>query len=208
MRYFLAMLTGLAATLSVFAGGVAFAVAYLSAEPVAEQNLSSASSVAFSTTPRKINPADQNYERIASILPPDTLSASQVAELVQDDVTDQMTTASTTREEAPKVSLSREHVAWCSKRYRSYRPETNSYRSYSGRSRECVSPYDTKTVIVSVEADAPYQEASVAESYRNDASAFAMSADHVSSCFARYNSYRAEDNTYQPYGGGPRVQCE
>src|SRR5690606_17678490 len=149
MRYFLAMLTGLAATLGVFAGGVAFAVAYLFAEPVAEQNLSSASSVAFSTTPRKINPADQNYERIASILPPDTLSASQVAELVQDDVTDQMTTASTTREEAPKVSLSREHVAWCSKRYRSYRPETNSYRSYSGRSRECVSPYDTKPVIVS-----------------------------------------------------------
>lgn len=35
-----------------------------------------------------------------------------------------------------------------------------------------------------------------------------IDADHVSYCFSRYRSYRPEDNTYQPYGGGPRRQCE
>jgi len=34
------------------------------------------------------------------------------------------------------------------------------------------------------------------------------SDDHVSKCFARYRSYRAEDNSYQPYGGGSRRQCD
>ncbi len=29
---------------------------------------------------------------------------------------------------------------------------------------------------------------------------------HVRSCYARYRSYRASDNTYQPYNG-PRRQC-
>ena len=28
------------------------------------------------------------------------------------------------------------------------------------------------------------------------------------SCSVRYRSYSADDNTYQPYGGGPRVRCE
>lgn len=31
---------------------------------------------------------------------------------------------------------------------------------------------------------------------------------HAQDCFARYRSYNPEDNTYQPFGGGPRLQCE
>jgi hypothetical protein len=34
-----------------------------------------------------------------------------------------------------------------------------------------------------------------------------VTQEHVSYCFNRYRSYRPEDNTYQPYGGGPRRQC-
>jgi hypothetical protein len=33
-------------------------------------------------------------------------------------------------------------------------------------------------------------------------------SEHVQACFERYRSYWPEDNTYQPYGGGPRQQCE
>jgi hypothetical protein len=33
------------------------------------------------------------------------------------------------------------HVEWCSDRYRSYRPSTNTWTSYSGRIRRCISPY-------------------------------------------------------------------
>jgi hypothetical protein len=32
--------------------------------------------------------------------------------------------------------------------------------------------------------------------------------NHAQSCFERYRSYRPEDNSYQPFGGGPRRQCE
>lgn len=31
---------------------------------------------------------------------------------------------------------------------------------------------------------------------------------HADWCFTRYRSYRIEDDSYQPYGGGPRVQCQ
>ncbi len=43
--------------------------------------------------------------------------------------------------------------------------------------------------------------------YAADDSAYAGS-DHASYCFGRYRSYRPEDNSYQPFGGGPRRQCE
>jgi BA14K-like protein len=33
------------------------------------------------------------------------------------------------------------HVEWCLDRYRSYNPRTNTWVSYSGEVRECVSPY-------------------------------------------------------------------
>jgi hypothetical protein len=33
-----------------------------------------------------------------------------------------------------------------------------------------------------------------------------LPARHVSWCYDRYRSYRAWDNSYQPYGG-PRQQC-
>ena len=36
---------------------------------------------------------------------------------------------------------------------------------------------------------------------------FGLSDDHIDYCFSRYRSYRPEDNSYQPYGGGPRQQC-
>ncbi len=33
------------------------------------------------------------------------------------------------------------HVAWCKKRYRSYNVRTNTWVAYSGRVRQCISPY-------------------------------------------------------------------
>jgi hypothetical protein len=36
---------------------------------------------------------------------------------------------------------SNSHVEWCLKRYRSYNPHNNKWVSYSGRVRECISPF-------------------------------------------------------------------
>lgn len=51
------------------------------------------------------------------------------------------------------------------------------------------------------------EEASSVQYAVDDSAAYAGS-DHASYCFNRYRSYRPEDNTYQPFGGGPRRQCE
>ena len=109
------------------------------------------------------------------------------------------------------------HADWCAGRYRSYRPEDNSYTRYDGELWPCVSPYsrdlaasalgaakaplDADSYIVEDES-LPWLEASG----HADAAAY-ISTDHASYCFSRYRSYRPEDNTYQPYGGGPRRQC-
>lgn len=37
--------------------------------------------------------------------------------------------------------VDRRHVVWCSRRYRSYRRETNSFRGYDGYDHRCVSPF-------------------------------------------------------------------
>jgi hypothetical protein len=33
------------------------------------------------------------------------------------------------------------HLQWCRDRYRSYKPRTNTWLSYGGRVRQCISPY-------------------------------------------------------------------
>lgn len=149
------------------------------------------------------------------------------------------------------------HLQWCASRYRSYRPQENSYRSYSGELRPCISPYydpggdrtastgepgqndqangepgangqqdaTTDDRLIDDQAEmqgyatsrggyattygGPPEEISPeAEAARRQASGRQFSGDHVDSCFSRYRSYDPQDNTYQPFDGGPRRQCE
>lgn len=154
------------------------------------------------------------------------------------------------------------HLAWCANRYRSYRPQENSYRSYSGELRPCVSPYfdpdgnrapteasqegqpvpgdrpatNARTGATDhgaspdeqmmddqaeMEGYAPTTDGYAAtyggppeeispqdEASRDQASGRSISGDHVDYCFSRYRSYDPRDNTYQPFDGGPRRQCE
>ena len=53
---------------------------------------------------------------------------------------------------------------------------------------------------------ATVEDEAVTVQYTVDDGEYAGS-DHASYCFSRYRSYRPEDNTYQPFGGGPRQQC-
>lgn len=113
------------------------------------------------------------------------------------------------------------HVEWCADRYRSYRPRDNSYTPYSGGRKECVSPFPVWAqgpAAPTAQALSPppaegdglieigYVTAE-ADGYGTANMEFAMDAEHVASCFSRYRSYRPADNSFQPYGGGPRQQC-
>ncbi|TPI44050.1 BA14K family protein [Mesorhizobium sp. B2-9-1] len=146
------------------------------------------------------------------------------------------------------------HLQWCSARYRSYRPAENSYRSYSGELRPCISPYydpmgdptastgsndrqgrdgqavgnDRQTAAAD---DQTSDDQAEMEGYAPSGDGYAttyggppeeispeagavraqgrqISAAHVDDCFSRYRSYDPQDNTYQPFDGGPRRQCE
>ena len=94
---------------------------------------------------------------------------------------------------------SQAHVDWCSRKYRSYQAETDSYLSYSDQMRPCVSPY-VNDMTASVDDEPAILAASSDMTASLD--------DHAQACMNRYRSYRVEDNTYQPYGGGPRRQCQ
>jgi hypothetical protein len=121
------------------------------------------------------------------------------------------------RQQAPSAQLKVAHVEWCFDKYRSYRPETNSYTPYSGGQEPCVSPYlkGLATAAASQPQASPGPGGSVilagdpsaAPADPGQGSVTYITYEHVQDCLRRYRSYRPEDNTYQPYGGGPREQC-
>ncbi|WP_245467139.1 MULTISPECIES: BA14K family protein [unclassified Mesorhizobium] len=145
------------------------------------------------------------------------------------------------------------HLQWCATRYRSYRPDENSYRSYRGELRPCISPYydpgdrtastgqsdqtsdqgandrqaatagdginETSDDQAEMQGYAPFGDGYATtyggppeeispEAEAAQASSRPVSADHIDYCFSRYRSYDPRDNTYQPFDGGPRRQCE
>lgn len=107
--------------------------------------------------------------------------------------------------EPQAVSLSPDHLSWCAERYRSYDPVENTYRSFSGEIRDCTSPY-----VASIELVADDGRAAVVTVSHDDAgtNGYPVAEEKIRACKARYRSYRVEDNSYQPYGGGMRRKCE
>ncbi|WP_371411998.1 BA14K family protein [Neorhizobium sp. T6_25] len=120
--------------------------------------------------------------------------------------------------------MAAEHLDWCATRYRSYRPRDNSYTPFSGGRRQCESPYsilpsgsgaepDVEEISEAPNGDDSFEDASIAVPARQqevaDLGRSSVRGDeHAQSCFARYRSYRIEDNSYQPVSGGPRRQCQ
>ncbi|MDZ7874536.1 MAG: BA14K family protein [Rhizobium sp.] len=102
-------------------------------------------------------------------------------------------------------TLPPEHFSWCEARYRSYDPVRNAYRSFSGDIRACDSPYQVEVMAELEEGDARVMTVSADGS---NPGAGMEDEGHVMACMERYRSYRPSDNTYQPYGGGPRQPCQ
>ena len=199
MKALLGLVCGFVLTLAVFGSGLAFAVWLITASPPRQAPATASMAELWTKTARPVDKAAQNLER----LPAEQLAPASIEPKRQVGETDPTATGAI----APATAeLPQPHVAWCASRYRSYRPQDNSYMSYSGQQRPCVSPYldagDDQGAQPS--AAVSYVEGGVAPAVATTA----LSADHVDSCFSRYRSYRPDDNSYQPYSGGPRRQCE
>nr|WP_245446143.1 BA14K family protein [Mesorhizobium kowhaii] len=147
-----------------------------------------------------MNQAAQAYERVPAqqhAAEPDPATTASTDSTLPDG----MPTGAIQQEQ--QANLPAAHIDWCWERYRSYRPEDNSYLSYSGQRRSCISPY--------LDLGAANLRPTTASVSYVDSSAdtdTGYSTDHQEYCFSRYRSYRAEDNTYQPFSGGPRRPCE
>lgn len=199
MKFLFAVIGGFTLTIGIFVGGVAFALSFLSADPVPVQRTSVEAEPEFLADIRKIDVTAQDYERVEPTTPhpafdDETVDRAGVEDIVTSALPDD-----------PPRALSAEHVAWCSRRYRSYDEQTNSYRPYSGGNRECISPYSEQTPadeaphnVEHAELAAPFDQAALGTE--------SLDLSHIEYCSARYRSYRVEDNTYQPYNG-PRRQC-
>jgi len=136
-------------------------------------------------------------------------------------------------EEQQQPMISSAQAQWCYARYRSYRVEDNTYQPYGGGPRrQCKAPGSVATSVANDnvaavsnqrsqqrQSVAPAQEEYVRdpdidigydEPVDNQQPQYADSATvgaHLEWCFNRYRSYRVEDNSYQPSGGGPRREC-
>ncbi|MFU0505819.1 BA14K family protein [Pseudaminobacter sp. NGMCC 1.201702] len=205
MKAFIAAAGGFCVTLMVFAGGALTAVFFVNAEPVADRSLDMDTTALWTNQAVKVNTPSPNLQRLParSISQLPDKNARQEEEDLARGATPQATDPLTTTaisSERTTPEANEAHIEWCFENYRSYDPRDNSYNAYSGERRRCISPYSD-----SAEEKANYVEAA----YEGEAAMSAYeSAGHVQSCFERYRSYRPEDNTYQPYGGGPRRQCE
>ncbi|MER9299783.1 BA14K family protein [Mesorhizobium sp. M0621] len=202
MRAVLGLVCGFVLTLAVFGSGLGFAAWLLAAKSPRPASATVSVAELWTKKARPVNKADQSLERLpAEQSAPLDIPAKPQPQEAKPDPT--MTGAV-----APDAAeLPPPHLAWCASRYRSYRADDNSYMSYSGQQRPCISPYlDVADRAVQPGEDYGGENGPGLGVYAADGAE--LSADHVDYCFSRYRSYRPEDNSYQPYSGGPRRQCQ
>jgi len=137
----------------------------------------------WTSEPVRIDVAKQQYERVEPVYS-NYVTDHAGARIATKTPVERSLEADSVQE---KVATAAAHRDWCVQRYRSYDEAENTYRSFSGETRTCVSPF------------AP--PSAVAQSADED-----RATANVAWCAARYRSYRAKDNTYQPFDG-PRRAC-
>lgn len=217
MKAILLILSGFLVTIGGFAGGAVYAVSLLSVNTAAEPRLDMDRNSAWTSQPvtvaggseltrstqLEVDGSDDRIKieaHLAKSSPePAALDETLTASLTVDPVADAPIAKTNV---GPMLSSA--HLDWCARRYRSYDANTNAYRSYSGRARPCRSPFETTDAADFnsprvISEDPEPREALLVE--------VGLTDDHAAECAARYRSYRASDNTYQPLSGGPRRVC-
>ncbi len=228
MRPLLALVGGFVLSLGMFVFGVVFATSLITAKPARQAERSIDVAGLWTVQPRTVNTESLDLERLPAVPaasgPQPSGAATAGAEAGPSSAGDETAVAGSLQapedgeQWAARAELSAAHVEWCTRRYRSYRVGDNGYTTYSGGRRPCVSPYSGE--MISAEQGVPAPDSVIYAEQVDGASSLSVewvsadaqandfvSPEHVADCFSRYRSYRPEDNTYQPYGGGPRRQC-
>lgn len=247
MKPILLLLGSLVLLVLVFLSGVII-TANVIAEPEPHKFAHIDTPDLWTSQPKAVDAARQDYQRLPTVTPPvsvaaDAQKAPAVEEITAGATVDHAATASITPQlpgDMPKPQEQRNAMVepaqadWCYARYKSYRIEDNSYQPFSGGPRrQCQAPGASPVETVSA---APMPDQPQAPQIQNElqplpespaarvnqradegAAGYAQSqavgigtpaGSHEEWCFARYRSYQVEDNSYQPFAGGPRRQCQ
>jgi hypothetical protein len=235
VRAILLLLTTLVFVVTAFCAGLAM-TAYVMAEPEPHR-FAHLDTPLWTSEPVAIDPAKQHYERIAAIPaiaslpavdPKDRdLASSGKDQAPTGQATDGTQTAAVLRDDMPPVATADPaHAEWCFERYRSYNLDDNTYQPYGGGARmQCESPWTPMAQDMQASATAddhgarsgPSPEASIDLANQSTVSGEQMPSEHAAAsggvgaheewCYARYRSYRVDDNSYQPFDGSPRRAC-
>ncbi len=183
MRAIAAMLFGVVSAVGTCVLGAGVAT-YILAMPDGQQLANLNTPDLWTAAPERVDTLSQKFERVAPLVS----AAYPITARVTKPKTDLASNSASgnTASDSAAASLRNEHEQWCASRYRSYDPASNTYRSYSGQMRSCVSPITSPSMEIT--------------------GSVSGGADHTAWCSTRYSSYRAQDNTYQPYNG-PRRAC-
>lgn len=234
----LAVIGGFVLSFGMFVAGIVFTIFVIMGGTAQETGSSVDVAEVWSSEPRAVDPQAQDFERLPAVAPPaettnvQTDAAAAGAEALVDGVTTAALSAVEPEDEAETpenraaARLLTAHNDWCQRRYRSFDAASNTYSPYAGGRRECLSPYYAQYAAMAGEAAPsgnqrfvpveeewasnerfPMEEAQPAD-YVMGETALVVDDRHAQDCFARYRSYNPDDNTYQPFGGGPRLQCE
>lgn len=214
MKTVASLLAGTALAVTLLLGGVVVASAVIAPQEDVPRFTGLDVADLWTLSPVRVDPAKQNYERLAPRYGSDVVMANTtIKERAPAEPTmappvenvDVMETGAVTESEMEQDApvLSQAHVSWCQARYRSYSSDDDNYLSYAGELRTCVSPFPSDSEHVDAQA-----EAMLVQDPTGSTTPVAINSAHAQNCLQRYRSYRAEDNSYQPYGGGPRKQCE
>ena len=226
MRVFAALVAGLLLSVTTFAAGVLGTMSYLSRPLPAPRGAGTDVAELWTSEPTPVEVGSQRLQRIpprasenavavASTVDVSDAKQPETLEGADDEVAvDRLATGSTEASaEEEQAFLPEKHVNWCASRYNSYRIDDDTYQPFRGARKRCRSPYPVAEANGFYLNDGAAQE--VLQSSRraigqgNDAAEVeaAELSDHERDCSERYRSYRPEDNSYQPFDGGPRRQC-
>lgn len=213
MKSFMMIVSALGLAVGMLMTGAVGATIFFRAEPEQELALKSDALNVWTDKPAKVDVETQNFDRVPPRPSFKTFVSTTEADAREAMIGDAIerpdaALAETMQHPDDENATTTAHWEWCAKRFRSYQISDNSYTSHRGVKRQCKSPYgDGSAEPIQNGVEVRIVEASLQSGAAFDGATRILNSDHVQSCFNRYRSYRPEDNTYQPYSGGPRRQC-
>lgn len=153
----------------------------------------------WSSSPVRVDRSQQAYTREANDQPiqiavNEKANHAEAAQSTPAPMEDRPSTIQDMQQVA--VTGTSESTRWCQARYKSYRASDNSYQPLDGNARRQCDGAPQPVDIGAISGNTP-------------AATLAQNSDmnHAGWCQARYSSYRASDDTYQPFNSPERRRC-